>query len=139
MYVRQREEAPVIQRIGDIFLEAATEFRIAYPSYVGHLPLAEKRLKEEMEHNAEFRRFLEVNIIQLLCIGKPRSHESIPSNARDTLMLTAWTSSTSSADHQSTCRSTRPRLKLFAKRPQRAIRISNSSRRRSRLLGSCRP
>lgn len=61
MYVRQREQAPVIHGIGDIFLEAATEFRLAYPSYVGHLPLAEKRLKDEMEKNAEFRRFLEVS------------------------------------------------------------------------------
>jgi hypothetical protein len=60
MYVRQREQAPVIQRIGDVFLEAATEFRLAYPIYIGHLPLAEKRLKDEIENNAEFRLFLEV-------------------------------------------------------------------------------
>jgi hypothetical protein len=60
MYVRQREQAPVIQRIGDVFLEAATEFRWAYPIYIGHLPLAEKRLKDEMDNNAEFRLFLEV-------------------------------------------------------------------------------
>jgi hypothetical protein len=60
MYVRQREQAPVIQRIGDVFLEAATEFRLAYPIYIGHLPLAEKRLKDEIEINAEFRLFLEV-------------------------------------------------------------------------------
>ena len=60
LYVRQREEAPVIHGVGDIFLEAATEFRLAYPAYLGHLPLAEKRLKEEIERNAEFRRFLEV-------------------------------------------------------------------------------
>lgn len=61
MYVRQREESPVIHGVGDIFLEAATEFRLAYPAYLGHLPLAEKKLKEETEHNAEFRRFLEVS------------------------------------------------------------------------------
>jgi RHO1 GDP-GTP exchange protein 1/2 len=60
MYVRQREQAPVIQRIGDVFLDAATEFRLAYPIYVGHLPLAEKRMKEEIENNPEFRLFLEV-------------------------------------------------------------------------------
>jgi hypothetical protein len=60
MYVRQREQAPVIQRMGDIFLDAATEFRLAYPIYVGHLPLAEKRMKEEIENNPEFRLFLEV-------------------------------------------------------------------------------
>ncbi|KAG8878034.1 hypothetical protein FRB97_002821 [Tulasnella sp. 331] len=45
--VRQREQRPVIQRIGDVFLTAATEFTWAYPRYVGHLPIAEKRLKDE--------------------------------------------------------------------------------------------
>ncbi|KAJ7089842.1 Dbl-like domain-containing protein [Mycena belliarum] len=59
MYVRQREQAPVIQRIGDVFLSAATEFRLAYPIYIGHHPLAEKCLKEEMDANPEFRIFLE--------------------------------------------------------------------------------
>ena len=61
VYVRQREQAPVIQTIGDIFLAAATEFRLAYPIYVGHLPVAEKRMKDEMEKNAEFKRFIEVS------------------------------------------------------------------------------
>ena len=60
LYVRQREQGPVIARIGDVFLEAATEFRIAYPTYVGHHPIAEKRVKEEMERNSEFRLFIEV-------------------------------------------------------------------------------
>ncbi|KAF8517935.1 Dbl-like domain-containing protein [Hysterangium stoloniferum] len=60
MYVRQREQAPLIQRIGDIFLTAAAEFRLPYPDYVGHLPVAEKRMKDEMEHNAEFRRFIDI-------------------------------------------------------------------------------
>ena len=60
MNVRQREQSLVIQRLGDILLEAATEFRLIYPSYVGHLPSAEKRLKEESESNSELRLFLEV-------------------------------------------------------------------------------
>ncbi|TFK71429.1 hypothetical protein BDN72DRAFT_837648 [Pluteus cervinus] len=59
MYIRQREQAPVIQRIGDIFLNIATEFRENYPIYVGHHPLAEKQLREELESNAEFRLFIE--------------------------------------------------------------------------------
>ncbi|KAF8166590.1 Dbl-like domain-containing protein [Mycena galopus ATCC 62051] len=59
VYVRQREQAPVIQRIGDIFLDAATEFRLAYPIYVGHHPLAEKRMKEELDANPQFRLFVE--------------------------------------------------------------------------------
>jgi len=62
LYVRQREQGPIIQKIGDIFLEAATEFRLAYPAYTGHLPAAEKRLKEEIENNSEFKLFLEVGI-----------------------------------------------------------------------------
>ena len=60
MYVRQREQGEIISRIGDIFLNAATEFRLAYPTYIGQLAAAEKRLKEEMENNGEFRVFLEV-------------------------------------------------------------------------------
>ncbi|TFK39742.1 CNH domain-containing protein [Crucibulum laeve] len=59
MYVRQREQGVVIGRIGDIFLDAATEFRLAYPTYIGHHPIAEKRLKDEVETNPEFRLFLE--------------------------------------------------------------------------------
>lgn len=58
--VRKREQAPIIQRIGDIFLNAAADFRKTYPIYVGHLPVAEKRVKDEAENNAEFRKFLEV-------------------------------------------------------------------------------
>ena len=59
LYVRQREEGPIILRIGDIFLASAAEFRYAYPTYIGHYPIAEKRLKEELEQNLAFRSFLE--------------------------------------------------------------------------------
>ncbi|KAG9313170.1 hypothetical protein JVU11DRAFT_6624 [Chiua virens] len=59
MYVRQREQSPIIQRIGDVFVEAARSFRYAYPTYIAHLPLAEKRFKEEIEANANLRLFLE--------------------------------------------------------------------------------
>jgi len=60
MYVRQREQGEVVSRIGDIFLNAATEFRLAYPTYMGQLPGAEKRLKEDMEANGDLRVLLEV-------------------------------------------------------------------------------
>jgi RHO1 GDP-GTP exchange protein 1/2 len=60
LYIRQREQGEVISRIGDIFLEAAAEFRLAYPIYIGHLPMGEKAVKDETESNAEFRLFLEV-------------------------------------------------------------------------------
>jgi hypothetical protein len=61
LYVRQREQGPIIQRIGDIFLNAAVEFRLAYPTYIGHHMAAEKRLKEELENNGAFKFFLEVH------------------------------------------------------------------------------
>lgn len=60
MRVRQREQQPVIQQIGDIFLSAAAEFRVVYPLYIGQLPVAEKTVKEETESNVEFKNFLEV-------------------------------------------------------------------------------
>lgn len=61
MYVREREQGPVIQWIGDIFLSAAAEFRVVYPLYVGNLPTAEKRVKDEIENNHQFRLFVEVS------------------------------------------------------------------------------
>lgn len=60
MKVRQREQYPIIQKIGDVFLTAATDFRIVYANYLGNLPVAEKRLKDETDQNPEFRVFLEV-------------------------------------------------------------------------------
>jgi RhoGEF domain len=64
--IRRREQSLVIRRVGDIFLAFATEFRAVYLSYVGNLPLAEKRLKEETKGNNEFRLFLEVGPLFVL-------------------------------------------------------------------------
>lgn len=61
LYIRQREQGLIVQTIGDIFLSAATDFRAVYPTYIGRHPLAEKKLKEELEHNPDFRLFIEVN------------------------------------------------------------------------------
>ena len=63
--VCQPERSLVIQRVGDIFIQVATEFGRGYPPYVGHLPYAEKRLKEEAEGNNEFRLFLQVRALFL--------------------------------------------------------------------------
>lgn len=57
--IRQREQAPLIRTVGDIFLEAATEFRLVYPEYTGNVPAAEEAVKKELEDNAEFRLFNE--------------------------------------------------------------------------------
>jgi hypothetical protein len=59
--VRQQAQDSVIDWIGDAFLEAVGEFRKEYPLYVGHLPTAEKRLKQEMEHNTYLRIFIDVS------------------------------------------------------------------------------
>lgn len=61
--IRERESAqrPLILSVGDIFLEAATEFRNMYPQYTGHLPQAENVLKKELDSNPEFRLFCEVS------------------------------------------------------------------------------
>lgn len=60
MYIRQRELGDVISGIGDIFLNAATEFQSSYPTYISQLAAAERRLKEEIECNEAFKVFLEV-------------------------------------------------------------------------------
>ncbi|KAF9444873.1 Dbl homology domain-containing protein [Macrolepiota fuliginosa MF-IS2] len=60
LYIRQREQAPVITGIGDIFLDAAmTDFKEVYTAYIGHRPTAERLLREELEKNLEFRLFIE--------------------------------------------------------------------------------
>ncbi|KIY68054.1 Dbl-like domain-containing protein [Cylindrobasidium torrendii FP15055 ss-10] len=71
LYVRQREQAPVIQVIGDVFLDAATVFRIPYPTYIGHHPVAEKRLKEELSANSTLRVFLEKCERNAAQLGEP--------------------------------------------------------------------
>ncbi|ESK85040.1 signal transducer [Moniliophthora roreri MCA 2997] len=71
LYVRQREQSPVIQRIGDIFLDAATEFRIAYPIYIGGYVAAEKRLREEAENNTQWRMFVEQSTREVQRHRKP--------------------------------------------------------------------
>jgi hypothetical protein len=55
--IRKREQTPVVQHIGDIFLGAAMEFRAAYERYAENLPLAENRVNIEMETNARLRSF----------------------------------------------------------------------------------
>jgi hypothetical protein len=57
---RQREENSMIEWVGDILLQAVTEFKTDYPRYIGHLGLAVRRLDEEMENNDHFCTFLEV-------------------------------------------------------------------------------
>ncbi|KAH8833415.1 CNH domain-containing protein [Flagelloscypha sp. PMI_526] len=59
IYQRQREQNGVIQWIGDVFMAAAIELSPAYPNYIGNHLAAEKRLKEELEDNLDFKMWLE--------------------------------------------------------------------------------
>ncbi|WFD18905.1 Rho guanine nucleotide exchange factor [Malassezia caprae] len=56
---RQREEAPVVQHIADVFVRAALEWSNAYTEYVVHYPLALARFKAEVAGNARLRHFVE--------------------------------------------------------------------------------
>jgi hypothetical protein len=69
--IREREstQRPLIQNVGDIFLQAAAEFRGIYPDYTGNLPHAEHVLKRELEENATFRLFSEVGLETLYRYG----------------------------------------------------------------------
>jgi RHO1 GDP-GTP exchange protein 1/2 len=60
LQIRQREQAPIIQTIGDIFLQFASDFGSTYPTYIGHLPTSQSRLKSEIDKNRYFRDFFEV-------------------------------------------------------------------------------
>lgn len=131
--VRQREQQPVIQRIGDVFLNAAADFRGVYPVYVGHLPVAEKRIKEEMESNAEFRRFLEVcydDCYRLTSTNICDSCACAPT-------LDDWSSSTSFRDLRSTFRSILCCLRPFSRKPRRAARMQTSYLKRNQRSGIC--
>lgn len=47
--IRLREQSPLVQNIGDIFLEATTDFRALYPYYTDNLPHGEALLNEALE------------------------------------------------------------------------------------------
>lgn len=50
----------MISKVGDVFLSAVRDFESVYPAYIARIPMNEKLIKDEMEINAEFRRFIEV-------------------------------------------------------------------------------
>ncbi|WVN89138.1 uncharacterized protein L203_104354 [Cryptococcus depauperatus CBS 7841] len=56
--IRTREQS-IIPFVGDLFLQAATEWRNVFPEYTGRLPQAEAVLSKELEENTEFRLYAE--------------------------------------------------------------------------------
>ncbi|CAO1618348.1 unnamed protein product [Sympodiomycopsis kandeliae] len=59
LQIRQREESPVIQSIGDVFLDSALAWNDAFITYVSNYPLAKSRIQREQSTNPRFRAFVE--------------------------------------------------------------------------------
>ncbi|KAG9293935.1 hypothetical protein G9A89_019273 [Geosiphon pyriformis] len=58
--LRERQkEGPVVEKIGDIFLESSLNFGKDYILYNGHFPLADNFIKSEKMRNPQFKSFLE--------------------------------------------------------------------------------
>ncbi len=69
LHIRQREENPIIQTIGDLFLSAALDWGDAYTTYLINYPLAISRVKREMSVNPRFKAFVEA------CRRHPAAHK----------------------------------------------------------------
>ncbi|PWN53390.1 hypothetical protein IE53DRAFT_404637 [Violaceomyces palustris] len=69
LHVRQREENPIVQTIGDIFLNAALRWGQAYNTYLVNYPIAISRVKREMAVNLRFKAFVEA------CRRDPAAHK----------------------------------------------------------------
>ncbi|CBQ70439.1 related to ROM2-GDP/GTP exchange factor for Rho1p [Sporisorium reilianum SRZ2] len=69
LHIRQREENPIVQTIGDLFLSAALDWGDAYTTYLVNYPLAISRVKREMSVNPRFKAFVEA------CRRHPAAHK----------------------------------------------------------------
>lgn len=49
-----RDQGPLVETVGDIFLEAGVNFRSLYPSYTDNLPKAEALLSQALDENRPF-------------------------------------------------------------------------------------
>jgi hypothetical protein len=63
LHVRQREQSPIVQHIGDIFLDAALEWGGAFDANMTNFPLAKNRIQREASVNPRFVAFLEVRCL----------------------------------------------------------------------------
>ncbi|SPO21830.1 related to ROM2 - GDP/GTP exchange factor for Rho1p [Ustilago trichophora] len=69
LHIRQREENPIVQTIGDLFLSAALDWGEAYTTYLVNYPLAISRVKREISINPRFKAFVEA------CRRHPAAHK----------------------------------------------------------------
>ncbi|KAI6102089.1 hypothetical protein F5141DRAFT_1241795 [Pisolithus sp. B1] len=59
LFVRQREQHPLVQSVCDIILESFFQFKLDYESYIEHYPLAEQRHRTELNHNKAYQDFVQ--------------------------------------------------------------------------------
>ncbi|KAL6307423.1 hypothetical protein BKA93DRAFT_815806 [Sparassis latifolia] len=59
LFVRQREQHPLIQSLADIILDACVHFQEEYKEYIEHYPLAEARHRDEMRRNQRYNDYIQ--------------------------------------------------------------------------------
>ena len=125
--IREREspQQPLILSVGDIFLTAAADFRMAYPEYTGNLPAAEAIIKKEMEENPEFRFFCEVSW-HTMVLGQADGSASY------VRPIDGEISRTSSPGRPPSSSGTLPSSRRYSTRRKRTIPIATSWSRRWR-------
>jgi hypothetical protein len=65
LQVRQREQNPVIEQIGDLILASAVEWGDSYVTYAKNLPFGEDVIKIEKSKNEQFKDFINVSHFHL--------------------------------------------------------------------------
>ena len=61
LHVIQRDEHPLVRSVTAPVLDAALNWHDAYMEYVPNYPISHYRIDEEMQNNAAFKAFAEVN------------------------------------------------------------------------------
>ncbi|KAG8932291.1 hypothetical protein FRC02_001362 [Tulasnella sp. 418] len=59
LFVRQRQQHPIIDTISDIILDASFSFQSQYEKYIKHYPFAEGRHRRELKSNPLYRDFID--------------------------------------------------------------------------------
>ncbi|BEJ01662.1 hypothetical protein CcaverHIS631_0603440 [Cutaneotrichosporon cavernicola] len=57
--IRLREQGPLVQNVGDIFLDSASQFETLYSPYIDNLPKADTLLNKLIEENLPFSHWLQ--------------------------------------------------------------------------------
>ena len=75
----RQKESQIVEKIGDIFLEAAQKFGDTYINYNGNFPIADFYIRARKQKNSEFDQFLKVinEPDELFLIEKKQINSSI--------------------------------------------------------------